>query len=53
MFKSERREIKRRNERKMKVDGRSVTVLLRAQEKRDKKRAAQNRAAKHISPMSI
>lgn len=52
MFKSERREIKRRNGRKMKVDGRSVFVVRDAQRKRDQK-FKQARDAKRISPMSV
>ena len=53
MFKSERREAKRRNSRKMRVDGRNINVLIRAQEKRDQKRFDQMRKAKQISPLSV
>lgn len=52
MFKSERREIKRRNARKMKVDGKSVFIIRDAQRKRDQKWDAA-RKAKRVSPMSI
>jgi hypothetical protein len=52
MFKSERREIAKRNSRKMKVDGKSVFVMKDAQKKRDLawKKA---RNAKRISPNTI
>lgn len=46
MFKSERREIKRRNERKMRVEGKSVFVIAEAQKKRDAKIRKQNRENK-------
>ena len=52
MFKSEKREIKRRNQRKMRVDGRSVFVIRDAQRKRDEQ-WKQARAAKRISPQTI
>ena len=52
MFKSERREIQRRNSRKMKVDGKSVFVIRDAERKRDKK-WAQAREAKRINPQTI
>jgi hypothetical protein len=46
MFKSERREIKRRNQRKMRVEGKSVFVIAEAQKKRDAKQRKQNRENK-------
>lgn len=49
MFKSERREIKRRNQRKMRVEGKSVFVIAQAQEKRDKKARKENRKNKSYS----
>ena len=39
MFKSEKREIKRRNQRKMRVHGKGVFIIAEAQAKRDRKRA--------------
>lgn len=52
MFKSERREIKRRNSRKMRVDGKSVFVIRDAQRKRDQK-YKQAREGKRVSPMTV
>lgn len=52
MFKSERREIKRRNARKMRVDGKSVFVIRDAQRKRDKA-WDEARKSKRVSPMSV
>ncbi len=52
MFKSEKREIKRRNGRKMRVSGRSVFVIREAQRKRDQE-WAQARIGKRVSPMTV
>lgn len=52
MYKSERREIVRRNQRKMRMNGKSVFVIRDAQRKRDKE-WAQRRQAKRISPMTV
>lgn len=46
MFKSERREVKRRNQRKMRVHGKSVFDIVQAQAKRDAKLRKQNRESK-------
>lgn len=52
MFKSEKREIKRRNGRKMRVHGKSVFTIRDAQRKRDNEwRRA--REAKRLSPLTI
>ena len=52
MFKSEKREIQRRNSRKMKVHGKSVFIIRDAQAKRDKE-WAKARENKRISPQTI
>lgn len=51
MFKSEKREIQRRNGRKMKVHGKSVFVIRDAQRKRDQE-WAKARETKRISPLT-
>jgi hypothetical protein len=52
MFKSERREISRRNQRKMKVNGKGVFTMRDAQRKRDQEweKARKN---KRVSPNTI
>lgn len=52
MFKSEKREIKRRNQRKMRVSGKSVFTMRDAQRKRDNA-FKQARADKRISPLTV
>lgn len=52
MFKSEKREIKRRNNRKMKVSGKSVFTMRDAQRKRDQE-WAKARATKRVSPLTV
>lgn len=51
MFKSEKREIKRRNSRKMKVNGKSVFIIRDAQRKRDQE-WAKARENKRVSPLT-
>lgn len=52
MFKSEKREIQRRNGRKMKVNGKSVFTMRDAQRKRDNA-FKQARRAKRVSPVTL
>lgn len=52
MYKSERREIQRRNRRKMKVEGKSVFVIRDAQRKRDMQ-FAKARRKKQLSPITV
>ena len=52
MFKSEKREIQRRNQRKMKVSGKSVFTMREAQRKRDQE-WAKVRTIKRITPMTV
>lgn len=52
MFKSEKREIKRRNARKMRVHGKSVFTMRDAQRKRDIN-FAKAREGKRVSPITL